>query len=73
MGFMARLQKWPERWEEKGRIEEARENLRSLIKLKFGESPQWVENRMEQADHSQLKAWMDKILFADSLDEMFKR
>lgn len=68
-----RVKQWPERWKEKGRIEEARENLRSLIKLKFGESPQWVEARMEQAGHTQLKAWIDKILFAESLDKMFNQ
>ena len=55
------------------RREEAGNNLRSLIKLKFGDVPQWVEELVEQADHSQLKAWMDKVLFADSLDEMFKQ
>jgi len=55
------------------RREEASDNLRSLIKLKFGEVPDWVESRVEQADHGQLKAWMDKVLFADSLDEMFKQ
>jgi len=51
---------------------EASENLRSLIKLKFGEPPQWVEARLEIADHEQVKGWMEKVLFADSLDEMFK-
>lgn len=55
------------------RREEASDNLRSLVKLKFGDVPQWVESRVEQANHAQLKAWMDKVLFADSLDEMFER
>ncbi|MCD6010057.1 hypothetical protein [Halomonas sp. IOP_31] len=55
------------------RREEASDNLRSLIKLKFGDMPQWVEARVEQADHDQLTSWMDKILFADSAEELFKR
>ena len=55
------------------RREEASDNLRSLVKLKFGDVPQWVEDRVEQADHAQLKSWMDKVLFADSLDEMFEQ
>lgn len=68
-----RIKHWPERWEEKGRIGEACDNLRSLVRLKFGDVPQWVEVRVERAGHDQLKAWMNKILFADSLDEMFKQ
>lgn len=55
------------------RREESSETLRSQIKLKFGEVPNWVENRIEQADHNQLKGWLRDILFADSLDEMFKQ
>jgi hypothetical protein len=55
------------------RREESSETLRSQIKLKFGEVPNWVENRIEQADHNKLKGWLRDILFADSLDEMFKQ
>ena len=58
--------------EQRGRLNEARDNLRSLVRLKFGDVPQWVEGHVEQADHAQVKAWMDRILFANSLEEMFK-
>lgn len=54
------------------RREESSETLRSQIKLKFGEAPSWVESRIEQADHNQLKGWLRDILFTNSLDEMFK-
>jgi predicted transposase/invertase (TIGR01784 family) len=54
------------------RREESSETLRSQIKLKFGKAPSWVESRIEQADHNQLKGWLRDILFTNSLDEMFK-
>jgi hypothetical protein len=55
------------------RREESCENLHSQLKLKFGEVPDWVESRIEQADRDQLKAWLRDILFASSLEEMFKQ
>jgi predicted transposase/invertase (TIGR01784 family) len=50
------------------RRDEASDNLRSLIKLKFGELPSWADSRLEQANYDQVKSWMDKILFANSLE-----
>ena len=58
--------------EQRGRLGEARDNLRAQLSFKFGEVPGWVENRVDQADHEQLKVWSRDILFASSLDEMFK-
>tara|TARA_R110000796_G_scaffold252301_1_gene385992 strand:- start:490 stop:759 length:270 start_codon:yes stop_codon:yes gene_type:complete len=55
------------------RREESSETLLSQVALKFGEVPNWVESRIDQADNNQLKGWLRDILFADSLDEMFKR
>tara|TARA_R110001599_G_scaffold60939_2_gene169236 strand:- start:280 stop:555 length:276 start_codon:yes stop_codon:yes gene_type:complete len=54
------------------RREESCETLRSQLQLKFGEVPNWVESRIEQADRDQLKAWLSEILFASNLEEMFK-
>lgn len=59
--------------EQRGRLGEARDNLRALLNLKFGSVPSWVETRIEEADHDQLKAWSFDILLASKLDEMFKR
>ena len=56
----------------RGRLGEARDNLRAQLSFKFGEVPGWVEHRVDQADHEQLKVWSREILFASSLDEMFK-
>ncbi|WP_434985200.1 Rpn family recombination-promoting nuclease/putative transposase [Vreelandella zhaodongensis] len=58
---------------QKGRLEEAREVVRTQLNFKFGEVPDWVETQLAQADHDQLKGWMRDVLFASSLDDMFKR
>ena len=57
---------------QKGRQEEAREVVRRQLALKFGDVPDWVEARIVQADHDQLKGWMRDVLFATRLDEIFK-
>lgn len=54
-----------------GRLEEAREVVRTHLSFKFGEVPEWVEERLAQADHDQLKSWMRDVLFARSLEEVF--
>jgi flagellar biosynthesis/type III secretory pathway protein FliH len=41
------------------------------LTLKFGALPEEVEQRLEQADCAQLEAWSERILFANSLDEVF--
>ncbi|WP_404375497.1 hypothetical protein [Vreelandella aquamarina] len=57
---------------EEGRLAEAREVLRTQLTFKFGDMPDWVEARLAQADHDQLKGWMRDVLFVDSLEAMFK-
>ncbi|MEQ5801226.1 Rpn family recombination-promoting nuclease/putative transposase [Halomonas sp. H10-9-1] len=57
---------------QEGRLEEAREVVRTQLTFKFGEVPDWVEARLVKADHDQLKGWMRDVLFANSLEEMFK-
>ncbi|MCD6438187.1 hypothetical protein ACM25P_01450 [Vreelandella alkaliphila] len=58
---------------QKGRLAEAREVVRTQLTFKFGEVPDWVEAQLVQADHDQLKGWMRDVLFANRLDDMFKR
>ncbi len=58
---------------QEGRLEEARDMVRTQLTFKFGEVPEWVEARLAQADHEQLKGWMRDVLFANSLEEMMKR
>ncbi|NEV65373.1 PD-(D/E)XK nuclease family transposase, partial [Thiorhodococcus minor] len=55
-----------------GRHEEARDVLRAQLNVKFGDLPGWVEEQIGVADHERLRGWMREILFADSLDGLFK-
>ncbi|WP_336275030.1 hypothetical protein [Vreelandella indica] len=57
---------------EKGRLAEAHDVVRAQLNFKFGEVPWWAEKRLTQADHDQLKGWMRDVLFADSLEAIFK-
>ncbi len=68
-----------ERGHEKGRKEGRREGLtigettvisRLLVK-KFGTLPDKYLVQLKSADEEMLLRWADKILFADSLDEVF--
>lgn len=46
--------------------------LAKLVKMKFGELPEWALHRLEHAGSKQLDKWSDEILTASSLDELFK-
>lgn len=58
---------------QEGRLEEAREVVRTQLNFKFGEVPEWVELQLAQADHDQLKGWMRDVLFANNLNDMFNQ
>jgi predicted transposase YdaD len=49
---------------------EARLLLR-LLESRFGELPQWVQERVQQADVSQLEHWGERLLGARTLAELF--
>ncbi len=42
------------------------------IQLKFGGHPVWVEEKINQADKAQLDQWVERILFVDTLEQLFK-
>jgi len=44
--------------------------LRKLIILKFGEIPEWADQRLASATDAQLDDWVAQILTADSLDAL---
>lgn len=53
---------------------EARGEAATLLKqmqLKFGDIPSWAEEKINQADKPQLDQWVERILFVNSLDELF--
>lgn len=82
-----RVKQWTEEWKQqglaegeakglaKGRVEGKAEgkadSLSKLIQLKFGMLPDHVKRQIELADCSQLDAWLEPILTAESLDAVF--
>jgi hypothetical protein len=44
--------------------------LRKQIALKFGELPEWANNRLASATDDQLDNWVAQILTADSLEAL---
>lgn len=46
------------------------EALRNLLKIKFGELPNWALQRVDEATPEQLHNWMAAIFTADSLESM---
>jgi hypothetical protein len=49
-------------------METMRETALALLELKFGSLPDWVAQRINQADASELDAWTKGVLTADSLE-----
>ncbi|MGH8558422.1 MAG: Rpn family recombination-promoting nuclease/putative transposase, partial [Methylococcales bacterium] len=78
-----RVKLWVREWKQEGhqegfkqRIEigESRgesKTLLKLIKLKFGSAPEWVERKIDAADKTQLDAWVERIIVAESIDHLF--
>lgn len=57
--------------EARGEARGEAKTLLKLIKLKFGEHPEWVENQLNLADKDQLDRLVEAILTANSLDDLF--
>ncbi|MBF0181823.1 MAG: hypothetical protein HQM03_17540 [Magnetococcales bacterium] len=45
--------------------------LLKLMRCKFGQTPDWVAEKVQSADLELLGAWGENILFANSVDEVF--
>lgn len=56
-----------------GRHEGVEKTLRKQIALKFGELPEWANNRLASASDDQLDNWVAEILTADSLEILLGR
>jgi predicted transposase YdaD len=57
--------------EAKGRIEGERRLLLQLLRRKFGELPESVTARVDLASEPELAAWAERVLSAQSLDDVF--
>lgn len=54
-----------------GRIEARRDNLAFLLTKRFGRLPKPVLSRIEASTEPQLEHWFDRLLDAQTLDELF--
>ncbi len=58
--------------EARGEIKGEAQTLHKQLRLKFKDLPDWVTQKINQADKAQLDQWVERILFVNSLDELFK-
>ncbi len=71
-GMEKGMQKGMEKGIEKGMQKGEITLLKRQLKLRFGDLPDWVENRLTQATTDQLERWAEKILDAITLEEVFE-
>jgi hypothetical protein len=55
-----------------GKAEGLRATLAKQVRLKFGVLSDAVRARLDAADQASLDLWLERILFATTLDEMFE-
>lgn len=58
--------------EDRGRTEGRATMLIRLLQLKFGDLPDDVRQHLEHASEAELDTWAERILFAGSLEEVFR-
>lgn len=61
-----------ERGEERGELKRARHILQRQLEQRFGALPAEVIRRIDDADLVALDQWLDRVLVASSLDEVFQ-
>jgi hypothetical protein len=66
-----RIQEWGEEAKRKGLQEGEARLLLRLLESRFGDLPQWVRDRVQQAAVSQLDHWGERLLDAPTLADLF--
>ena len=66
------LKEAEERGIEKGAQEKSRNTLTKLLTLRFGSLPEAAFQRLGEARVEQLDAWIEKVLFASTLEDVFR-
>jgi hypothetical protein len=57
---------------EKGKLEAEQNTLRRQISRRFKTLPAWVDERIEQANQSELERWLDNIIDASTIEAVFE-
>ena len=80
MTLTARFETWAEEFEqrgiekgiEKGTHSGIAEMLHAQLQHKFGDLPEWVDQRLQQADTAVLQHWVVRFVHAQSLHDVFE-
>lgn len=70
-GLEEGLEKGLEKGRKEGELIGEAKILKKMLVLKFGALPDWVEQRMAQADAALLDQWVENLLDANSLEDVF--
>lgn len=57
---------------EEGQFEATISMLNRQLTKKFDDLPSWVDTKLQQASLLELEQWIDNILFAQTLDDVFQ-
>ena len=71
--YMTAAEKLVQQGEERGRKIGQAELLLRLLSLRFGNLPEGVSERVQQASDTDLTRWAERVITAASLDEVFAR
>jgi len=66
------LEKGLEKGREEGRRQEAISMLTRFLSKRFGPLDEVTQERLQKAEVEQLEAWSDRVLDAESIDEVFQ-
>ncbi len=45
--------------------------LKRLLRRRFDQLPNWIDQRLEQASRQDLEGWADRVLDAERLEDVF--
>jgi hypothetical protein len=72
----ARMQEWEQEWLRQGHREGLREGATHIVQRqlqrRFGDLPDWVTSRLQDASSEQLDQWAERLLEVDSLEGLFE-
>ena len=68
-----RVKTWTEEWKQQG-VQQGEANvLRRQLARRFGPLPSWAEQRLDQAGEAELESWTERVLDAQTLEDVFNR
>lgn len=70
-----RVSEWEREIEENGRKEGLKlgseKTFRKVLSVRFGPLPDWAEEKIQHADEAQIDQWIENLMQADKLEEVF--